>query len=201
MACEFFTRISIPDFETPEHFIPLFRETNVFLLFDPYCFRAAAASARGMEAGVRAHRNVFPSTRVKIPASYFLDALPEGRPRASFALEPSAQQIVGDPASLWPAVRELKRGGVKRVLEDVGFGFTCLEALLLFEPDFLKFDRRWVAALLFDAHHVRFAERAVKAARALGAEVMAEGIETAEQRDVRARLGVAYGQGFLWGHV
>ncbi len=67
------------------------------------------------------------------------------------------------------------------------------------EPDIIKIDKRCVMGVASDSSRIRHLERYVGMARQLGAEVIAEGIETKEDLEILKNIGVEYGQGFLWG--
>ena len=93
----------------------------------------------------------------------------------------------------------LRDRGIRVALDDVGFGRSSLEVLVALAPDVVKLDRGVVAGVGVDVVRLRALERLVRCVDALGAELVAEGIETAADARAVAALGVAYGQGFLWG--
>ncbi|MBI4711482.1 MAG: EAL domain-containing protein [Candidatus Omnitrophica bacterium] len=96
-------------------------------------------------------------------------------------------------------VEELKRCGISIAVDDVGFGNTCLESLILLEPDVIKLDKKYVRGIAQDPHVERSLRRTLKVAEDLGAEVIAEGIETKEDLDRLKEIGVKYGQGYYLG--
>jgi EAL domain-containing protein (putative c-di-GMP-specific phosphodiesterase class I) len=81
----------------------------------------------------------------------------------------------------------------------VGFGRSCLESLVLLEPEWIKLDRRMVHGLAQDPGQRRALARLLALSEALGARVVAEGIETRADLAVLLDQGVERGQGFLWG--
>ena len=93
--------------------------------------------------------------------------------------------------------------GVSIAIDDFGTGYSSLEYLSRFAIDVLKIDRAFVKEL--NARDTVSAQRAaaivrsiLSLARELGLEVVAEGIETAEQREKLTSLGCRQGQGFLF---
>ena len=71
---------------------------------------------------------------------------------------------------------------------------------MILEPDVFKIDKRMVTGIGTDpGDRERALERIVSVAHALGAEVIAEGIESAADMETLRKLGVEYGQGFFWG--
>jgi EAL domain-containing protein (putative c-di-GMP-specific phosphodiesterase class I) len=145
----------------------------------------------------RFHLNIFPTTLLAIPVEHLLELFPRPMPADTFCLEISEQQIIGDPTYLVPAVRALREAGILIAIDDVGFGSSCLESLVLLEPDILKIDKRCVIGIDTDPPRIEHLRRYVRMARTLGCQVVAEGIETAGELAVVRSLGIEYGQGYL----
>ena len=82
-------------------------------------------------------------------------------------------------------------------IDDVGFGRSCLENLILLEPDIIKIDKRCVKGISRDKSRARSLKRILGVAAVLNTDVVAEGIENEEDLDVLRTLGVKYGQGYL----
>jgi len=120
-------------------------------------------------------------------------------PAGTFCLEISEQQIIGDPSYLAPAVQALRDAGMLIAIDDVGFGSSCLESLVLLAPDILKIDKRCVIGIDEDPPRIEHLRRYVRIAHTLGCAVIAEGIETAGELAVVRSLGIEYGQGYFWG--
>lgn len=144
------------------------------------------------------HVNLFPSTLLNTPAERIVPLLERSGARGSLCIELSEQQFLGDPAYLRPPIRELRAAGFRIGIDDVGFGRSSVEALMLLEPDVVKIDRRCIRSIGSQAGERRQLERLLAMLRAVDATVIVEGIETAEELDVLRDLGVPYGQGFLW---
>ena len=101
-----------------------------------------------------------------------------------------------------PDVRDGLKPSQRRILvamDDVGFGRSSLEALVLLEPDLVKIDRGYVKGISQQKDKARAIERMVKLVRSLDAEMVAEGIEIPEDLAMLKDMGVGYGQGYLWG--
>jgi len=143
------------------------------------------------------HLNLFPSTMIDVPVKSLLEEFPEDRKKGMYCIEISEQQIIGDPSYLAKPVEELKKAGLLVAIDDVGFGRTCLENLILLEPNIIKIDKRCVKGVARDKSRAHALQRILKVAEVLGTDVVAEGIESEEDLDVLRNLGVRYGQGFL----
>ena len=87
--------------------------------------------------------------------------------------------------------------GVRLAIDDTGAGFASLAHILKLAPDLIKLDRELTSGI--DRDPVRCAPGAalVSFASRIGAEIIAEGIETASELEVLRGLGIRYGQGFL----
>jgi EAL domain-containing protein (putative c-di-GMP-specific phosphodiesterase class I) len=198
-AWEFLSRYSNDLFEVPEMFFRVCAERNMLTLVDHFCIRNAVAAAMSASPETRFHINVFPSTLFAIPAEALLQTFPVPLPRDTFCFEISEQQIIGDPSYLLPAVTELRRAGMLFALDDVGYGGSCLESLVILEPEIIKIDKRCVIGLALSEPLRRQLKRYVEMAEMFGAELVAEGVENASDLAVLRDLGVRFAQGYHWG--
>jgi diguanylate cyclase (GGDEF)-like protein len=196
---EFLSRYSNGTFEMPENFFRMCSERNVLTLVDHACLRASIAAALELPPYARFHLNIFPSTLLSIPVEHVLELFPRPVPAGTFCLEISEQQIIGDPSYLVPSVRALRAAGMLIAIDDVGYGSSCLESLVVLEPDILKIDKRVVIGIDTDPSRVEHLRRYAGIARSLGCTVVAEGIETAGELEVVRSLGIELGQGYFWG--
>ena len=96
------------------------------------------------------------------------------------------------------ALRTFKEHGYRVAVDDMGAGYSTLQALASIEPDFLKFD----VSLVRDIDRSSIKRSLLDTLRALAdkikARVIAEGVERAEERDTLLALGIELGQGFLF---
>lgn len=88
--------------------------------------------------------------------------------------------------------------GIKISLDDFGTGYSSLSYLKKFHIDYLKIDQSFVTNLKPDSENMALCEAIVGLAHKLGLKVIAEGIETIEQRDLLIGVNCDYGQGFLF---
>jgi EAL domain-containing protein (putative c-di-GMP-specific phosphodiesterase class I) len=96
------------------------------------------------------------------------------------------------------AMQEFTDLGFSFAIDDVGAGYSGLETVATLKPAYLKID----IALVRDVHVKTVSQRVVKAilemGDSLGATVVAEGVETREEADVLAEIGVTWAQGYLF---
>jgi diguanylate cyclase (GGDEF)-like protein/PAS domain S-box-containing protein len=93
----------------------------------------------------------------------------------------------------------LRQAGVRIALDDFGTGYSSLAWLSEFPIDAVKLDRSIIGGVVGDARRSTLARGFVRVFQDLGLEVVAEGVETEEQRQALLAMGCAVGQGFLFG--
>ncbi|WP_420238594.1 PAS domain S-box protein [Telmatobacter bradus] len=97
-------------------------------------------------------------------------------------------------------MNELKQHGVHFSLDDFGTGYSSLSYLKRLPFDQLKIDRSFVRDLLDDIGSQAIARSIISLGRALGLNVIAEGVESCEQRDLLIDLGCSSFQGYFFSH-
>jgi diguanylate cyclase (GGDEF)-like protein len=113
-------------------------------------------------------------------------------------LELTESVLVDDVEEVIAKMRKLKLYGLKFSLDDFGTGYSSLSYLGRLPLDELKIDRSFVENLLDDGRGGAIAQTIISLGSAMGLSVIAEGVETEEQRDFLAHLGCDSYQGFLF---
>jgi diguanylate cyclase (GGDEF)-like protein/PAS domain S-box-containing protein len=93
-------------------------------------------------------------------------------------------------------LQELRHDGVGVAIDDFGTGYSSLQYLRELEADGLKIDRSFVEGLDGDGRESVLVEAILTMGQKFGMNVIAEGIETAEQQRILRELGARLGQGF-----
>lgn len=114
------------------------------------------------------------------------------------AVEITEGVLLNDSPVIMERLRQLQQTGVQFSIDDFGIGYSSMAYLKKFKVDFLKIDQSFVKDIVTNPFSAVFAETIVAMAHKLGLKVIAEGIETAEQRDFLKAIGCDYAQGFLF---
>jgi EAL domain-containing protein (putative c-di-GMP-specific phosphodiesterase class I) len=122
---------------------------------------------------------------------YGLDGRQIGLEMTESSLIPNMSEAAG-------VLDSLHRLGVSLHMDDFGTGYSSLSYLHTFPFDVLKIDRSFVQRLHTGDQPVQIVQTILELARVLGMDVIAEGIETAEQARQLAGMGCRYGQGYLF---
>ena len=195
---ELLIRTNLPPLEGPHALFQFATENNILNLVDQRCLEACFSSLRNMDPTLRWHVNLFPSTLLTIPFAQIVQQLVPRETLGSICMELSEQQFIGDPAYLKESIVSLKDMGLSVAIDDLGFGRSSLESLVLLEPDIVKIDIHYVRGIGKDPGKRRALIRMKTLSDSLEAEQIAEGIETEEDLEVLKSMGIVYGQGFLF---
>jgi EAL domain-containing protein (putative c-di-GMP-specific phosphodiesterase class I) len=120
-----------------------------------------------------------------------------GVPPSAIVVELGENALPGP--ELTRAVQQLRRAGISLALDDFGTGAAGLSAFVAFDFDIVKLDRSLlVEAAAGNLRASALVEMLRSAGQRLGAQVIAEGVETPEQLDLCRSLGIELAQGHLW---
>jgi EAL domain-containing protein (putative c-di-GMP-specific phosphodiesterase class I) len=114
-------------------------------------------------------------------------------------LELTEHVRVADYPRLQNALVDIRARGTRLAIDDTGAGFASLAHILKLGPDIIKLDRDITRGIDCDPVRRALARALVSFAADMGAEVIAEGIETAAELDTARELGIHSGQGYLLG--
>ncbi|MGI9247282.1 MAG: putative bifunctional diguanylate cyclase/phosphodiesterase [Steroidobacteraceae bacterium] len=114
-------------------------------------------------------------------------------------LEITETTLMMDSERTLPLLDELRSMGVHLSIDDFGTGYSSLSALQQFPIGTLKIDRSFVTNAATDPDDATIVRTIIEMGRSLGLQVLAEGIETEEQRHFLVHSGCQFGQGRLFG--
>ena len=95
--------------------------------------------------------------------------------------------------------KRLRKIGVRLAIDDFGTGYSSLDYLRSFRVSRLKIDRRFIKDVTTSVDDAAIVRATIGLAHELGIEVIAEGVETAGQRDFLISAGCKFAQGYYFG--
>jgi len=186
----------------PGHFLPLAEETGLIVEFDRWVAKQACQDLAGW---CRRHRRGAPFVSVNVSARHFAeadflelvhDALQDsGLAPGQLWIEIIESAVMNQPALAEARIGRLRDLGVTVAVDDFGVGYSSLGYLQRFAFNVMKLDRSFVTPSKRNLHLL---DALVRVAEGLDMKVVAEGIEHSGQLDHIRRLGVDYGQGYLF---
>ncbi len=184
---------------SPEDFLNFAMDTGLARQVDLNAFTTCARGTANIDPALTCHLNILPSTLMNVPVEQLVQLLPAHGPRSRYCIEISEKETIGDARKMLRFVQELREAGLRVAMDDVGYGRSCLEAIIQLEPEVVKIDRQLIHMIADDDGCRRMLERMLRVVSTWGAETVAEGIERQEDLKVVRDLGVPFAQGFLLG--
>ena len=189
----------------PIEFIPIAEETGLIvplgrMVIEEACRQGAAWAGLPGSTPIPIAVNVS-ARQFRQPdfVSHILDTLERtGADPAHLKLEITESMLVDNLEETVAIMKTLKKHGLQFSLDDFGTGYSSLAYLKRLPLDQLKIDRTFVRDILVSASNGALAQAIISLARALGLVVIAEGVETDDQRAFLSRLGCDCYQGFLF---
>jgi EAL domain-containing protein (putative c-di-GMP-specific phosphodiesterase class I) len=114
-------------------------------------------------------------------------------------LELTESLLVDNVETVIEKMSALREIGVHFSLDDFGTGYSSLSYLKRLPLSQLKIDQCFVADLLVDPNDAAIVQTIIELGRSFGLAVIAEGVETVDQREYLAKSGCAAFQGYLYG--
>jgi diguanylate cyclase (GGDEF)-like protein len=188
----------------PGEFIPLAEETGAITGIGRWVLREALRQGAmwSTETGSRLRMAVNLSPRQFSDGDVVADvtaALEEsGFPATQLTLEVTEGVLVRDVDAVVAQLEALRGLGIRIAIDDFGTGFSGLSYLRHLPADIIKIDRSFVMDLPSGRSATTLITSIVELARTMGLDVVAEGVETEDQRQALAELDCALAQGYFF---
>ena len=185
----------------PDLFIPLAEESGLILALGEWVLREACFQMQGWQEG-------HPYVTVNLSSRQLAqDNLTErvarslresGLNPARLKLEVTESAVIEDPDRAADVLHQLKRLGVQICMDDFGTGYSSLNYIYRLPIDVLKIDKSFIDKMPYDARSHTIVRTMTQLAQQLGMDVIPEGIESVEQKELLEELDCALGQGYLF---
>ena len=192
---------------SPAAFIPIAEASGLIVDIGEWVFQQAADQVRQWRLSLAPD---FQISINKSPVQFHHDSLANqswiqqlerlGLPGQSLAVEITEGLLLDTSASVTDHLLALRDAGIQVSLDDFGTGYSSLSYLQKFDIDFVKIDQSFVRHLDSASTDLALCKAIIVMAHELGIKVIAEGVETAQQRDLLVAAGCDYAQGYLFSH-
>ena len=190
---------------SPTTFIPIAESSGLIVEIGEWVFQQAAQQVRAWRQDLAPH---FQISVNKSPVQFHHDGAgrtpwsaqltAQGLPGDSIAVEITEGLLLNTSRQVVDTLLALRDAGIRVSLDDFGTGYSSLSYLQKFDIDFIKIDQSFVCHLIAESTELALCKAIIVMAHALGIQVIAEGVETAEQRDLLATVGCDFVQGYLY---
>jgi diguanylate cyclase (GGDEF)-like protein len=189
---------------TPDRFVPALESSGLILevgrwVLDRACVQAAAWNATGIKVSMSVNLSLRQLERDRIVEDVERALVFSGLDPASLILELTETALMRYVDATVRRLNLLKALGVRLAIDDFGTGYSSLSYLAQFPFDVVKIDKSFVENMTHTAKTVAIIRTFVELGKAVGLEVVAEGIENRAQLDMLVAEGVDTGQGYLFG--
>jgi len=191
---------------SPSDFIPLAEETGMIVEIGEWVLRQAMHQVKHLQqtyhAGFQISVNKSPvQFRHDNPlkaAEWLRELELNGLQANSLIIEITEGVLLDNDANVKESLLASRDAGIQVAIDDFGTGYSSLAYLKRFDIDYLKIDRSFISNLGHQSDDMALCEAIIVMAHKLGLKVVAEGVETVQQRDLLLLAGCDYAQGYLF---
>jgi diguanylate cyclase (GGDEF)-like protein/PAS domain S-box-containing protein len=188
----------------PGQFMAIAEGSGLIVPIGRWVLNEACAHTRAWrDAGLPALRLAINTSAVELRTKGFVTGVhttltQAGLEPGDLELELTETFLLQDVDSTTRVLGELKDVGVQLALDDFGTGYASLSHLRRFPIDSLKIDRSFVRDITMDSADASIVRAVIGMGNSLGMQVVAEGVETAEQFHFLRQQGCPEGQGYYF---
>lgn len=190
----------------PSEFIPVAEDTGLILPIGQWVLREACRQMNEWQRQHDSSRSMIISVNLsarQIERKSLIEEIAEtlketGLSAECLRLEITESVIMNNPEQAIISVNELREMGVRVSIDDFGTGYSSLGYLHKFPVDTLKVDRSFINRIGNEGENAEIVQTIITLAASLNMEVVAEGIETAEQLDFLRHINCNFGQGYFY---
>ena len=195
------------DLVSPSIFIPLAEEIGLINDIGDWVFRQAALKAKqwctsenslltAMQISVNKSPRQFITGDNNMTLLSWLRAL--DIPPSCIVVEITEGLLMDERDEVREKLLAFRDAGIQVALDDFGMGYSAMSYLQRFDIDYLKIDQSFIRNMGANPGDHAIVEAIIVMAHKLGMQVVAEGVETEEQRAMLIAAGCDFGQGYLF---
>lgn len=189
---------------SPATFIPLAEETGLIVEMGDWIFKDAAKFAKQISQKTgQAFQISVNKSPVQFRESFkrhdwiaYLNEI--GLHPKQIVVEITEGLLLDSDPSVRNRLLEYRDAGIEVAIDDFGTGYSSLSYLNKFDIDYLKIDQSFTRNLRTGSSEMAISEAIIVMAHKLGLKVIAEGVETEDQRNLLAAAGCDFVQGYLY---
>lgn len=186
----------------PDDFIPVAEDTGAIVAIGEWVLREACAVAATWPDNISIAVNVS-TVQFQVPnlPAIVRDALAQsGLEGRRLELEITETAFLRNRQRALASLHEIRALGVRVAMDDFGTGYSSLSNLKAFPFDKIKIDKSFIAAIADDEAARSIVRAIVGLGRSFNMPIVAEGVETEEQRQMLLDEGCPQAQGYFFGH-
>ncbi len=188
----------------PSRFIPVAEKTGLILPLGRAIMKMACRQAREWADAGRPRRVAINVSPRQFHEEEFCESVigileETGVPPSLVVLEITESLLLVPDAGIANSFETLKQRGIHFSLDDFGTGYSSLRSLRDFPIDTIKIDQSFIRNLEGDENDREIVRTIVSMGRTLNKTLIAEGVETEEQRRILEEIGEMFYQGYLFG--
>jgi diguanylate cyclase (GGDEF)-like protein/PAS domain S-box-containing protein len=185
----------------PAEFIPTAERTGLIVPIGQWVMETACNDMLSLQRDHGLYVSVNVAARQLLARDFaaWLEAVLRrtGMPPTSLMVELTESALMEDIAPIRVALQRLRSQGVRVAIDDFGTGYSSLARLQGLPVDMIKLDRAFVSNVDLRDHARGMASAILQMSAAIGASIVAEGVETESEADTLRDLGYEMAQGYL----
>ena len=189
----------------PDKFIPICEETGQIIALGEWVLSEACSQLVAWQKAFGDMSSCTMSVNLSRIQIYHPELIPQidrllqslNLPGKHLKLEITESTLMENTSAVTRVLEQLKERDIKLCLDDFGTGYCSLSYLRYLPVDIVKIDRSFIGPEINNTNY-DIIKAIINLAHSLGLNVVAEGIETADQLEVLKSLGCEYGQGYFF---
>lgn len=188
----------------PDEIIPIAEDTGLIIPIGEWVLRTACRQVEiWYTQGMRRIPVAVNLSVIQLNSLHFVSMVKKvleetGLPRGCLEFELTESAILQSPDKALSILQQLRQLGVSLSIDDFGTGYSNLAQLKRFPIDRLKVDRSFTAGVISDQQDAAIVRAVIMLAHSLDMEIVAEGVETAEQLEFIRNLKGKHYQGYYY---